>query len=172
MKLIAAVDKNWGIGKDNQLLVHLPEDMKFFRETTTGHVVIMGRKTLESFPNQAPLKNRVNIVLTKDLSYQVEGAVMVHSVEELDQVLSDYKNQEQFVIGGESIYGQLLDRCDTAYITKIHKGFSADAFFPNLDEKEDWSVVEKGEEKQKDDITYQFVTYQKEKTEEGLKKTN
>ena len=103
MNLIVAVDKNWAIGKDNKLLVSIPDDMKFFRETTSGKVVVMGRKTLESFPNGKPLKNRVNIVLTRDESYQVKDAIVVHSKEELDKELAKYNSDDIFVIGGESI---------------------------------------------------------------------
>ena len=118
MNLIVAVDNNWAIGKNNGLLVRIPEDQKFFRQTTTNHVVVMGRKTLESFPNKIPLPNRVNIVLTKNLDYQAKDAVIVHSVEELFEVLKDYKDREIFVIGGQSIYEQLLPYCDVAHVTK------------------------------------------------------
>lgn len=136
MNLIAAVDKNWAIGRNNKLLVSIPDDMKFFRETTTGKVVVMGRKTLESFPGKKPLKNRVNIVLTGDRSYQADGAVIVHDMEELHEELKKYPSEDIYVIGGESIYKQLLDECDVAHITKIDFAYEADAWFPNLDEKE------------------------------------
>lgn len=141
MNLIAAVDKNWAIGRNNKLLVSIPDDMKFFRETTTGKVVVMGRKTLESFPGKKPLKNRVNIVLTSDNSYQVDGAVIVHDMDELHEELKKYDSQDIYVIGGESIYRQLLDECDVAHITKIDFSYEADAWFPNLDEKEEWVVT-------------------------------
>lgn len=161
MNLIAAVDKNWAIGLNNKLLVSIPDDMKFFRTTTTGHVVVMGRKTLESFPNQAPLKNRVNIVLTTDKNYVKDGAVIVHSVEELQQELQQYDSQEIYVIGGESIYRQLADLCDTAYITKIDYAYDADAYFPNLDEKEDWKLADEGEEQTCFDLEYSFNRYER-----------
>ena len=119
MNLIAAVDKNWAIGRNNKLLVSIPDDMKFFRETTTGKVVVMGRKTLESSPGKKPLKNRVNIVLTGDRSYQADGAVIVHDMEELHEELKKYPSEDIYVFGGESIYKQLLDECDVAHITKI-----------------------------------------------------
>lgn len=93
MNLIAAVDKNWAIGRNNKLLVSIPDDMKFFRETTTGKVVVMGRKTLESFPGKKPLKNRVNIVLTGDRSYQADGAVIVHDMEELHEEIEKYPSE-------------------------------------------------------------------------------
>ena len=100
MNLIVAVDKNWAIGMNNKLLVSIPQDMKFFRETTKGKVVAMGRKTLESFPGGQPLKNRVNIVLTSDKNYQVKGTVVVHTIEEMVEELKKYEDEEIFVIGG------------------------------------------------------------------------
>ena len=97
MNIIVAVDKNWAIGKDNKLLVSIPSDMKFFRETTTGKVVVMGRKTLESFPGGQPLKKRTNIVLTSDRNYKVKDAIVVHTVEELLQTLKAYKQEDIYV---------------------------------------------------------------------------
>ena len=161
MNLIAAVDKNWAIGRNNKLLVSIPDDMKFFRETTTGKVVVMGRKTLESFPGKKPLKNRVNIVLTSDNSYQVDGAVIVHDMDELHEELKKYDSQDIYVIGGESIYRQLLDQCDVAHITKIDFSYEADAWFPNLDEKEEWVVTADSEEQTYFDLEYYFYKYEK-----------
>ena len=161
MNLIAAVDKNWAIGRNNKLLVSIPDDMKFFRETTTGKVVVMGRKTLESFPGKKPLKNRVNIVLTSDNSYQVDGAVIVHDMDELHEELKKYDSQDIYVIGGESIYRQLLDECDVAHITKIDFSYEADAWFPNLDEKEAWVVTADSEEQTYFDLEYHFYKYEK-----------
>ena len=161
MNLIAAVDKNWAIGRNNKLLVSIPDDMKFFRETTTRKVVVMGRKTLESFPGKKPLKNRVNIVLTSDNSYQVDGAVIVHDMDELHEELKKYDSQDIYVIGGESIYRQLLDECDVAHITKIDFSYEADAWFPNLDEKEEWVVTADSEEQTYFDLEYYFYKYEK-----------
>lgn len=161
MKLIAAADKNWAIGYKNDLLVSIPEDMKFFRETTKGHVVVMGRRTLESFPGGRPLKNRVNIVLTSDLSYEKEGARIVHDIPELQRELEAYANEEIFVIGGGSVYKQLLPLCDTAYITRIDKAFPADTYFPNLDEEPDWKVTQQSEEYTHEDLRYHFLTYER-----------
>ena len=122
MNLIVAVDRNWAIGKDNKLLVSIPDDMKFFRETTTGKVVVMGRKTLESFPNSKPLPNRVNIVITRDMNYDAKGAVVVHSKEELDKELEKYNSDDIYIIGGESIYRLMLDECDRyIYCNQIHE---------------------------------------------------
>ena len=141
MKAIAAADKNWGIGYKNRLLVSIPSDMKFFRQTTTGKVVVMGRKTLESFPNGMPLKNRTNIVLTSNRNYQVKDAILVHSEEELLEELKKYNSEDIYVIGGESIYRMFLPYCDTALVTKIDHAFQADAYFPDLDAMDDWKKI-------------------------------
>ena len=147
MKAILAADKNWGIGYNNHLLVSIPSDMKFFRQTTTGKVVVMGRKTLESFPNGMPLKNRTNIVLTGNQNYQVKDAVVVHSEDELMEELEKYDQDDIFVIGGESVYRMMLPHCDTVYVTKIDRAFQADTFFPDLDEMDEWVMTEESEEK-------------------------
>lgn len=161
MNLIVAVDKNWAIGNKNQLLVRIPADQKFFRETTTGKIVVMGRKTLESFPNGLPLKNRTNIVLTSDRSYAVSGAVVVHSMDELHEELKKYPSEDIFVIGGETVYRQLLDECDTAHITKIDYAFEADTYFPNLDERDDWEITADSEEQTYFDLEYYFYKYER-----------
>ena len=161
MNLIVAVDKNWAIGNKNQLLVRIPADQKFFRETTTGKIVVMGRKTLESFPNGLPLKNRTNIVLTSDSSYAVPGAVVVHSMDELHEELKKYPGEDIFVIGGETVYRQLLDECDTAHITKIDYAFEADTYFPNLDERDDWEITADSEEQTYFDLEYYFYKYER-----------
>lgn len=161
MNMIAAVDKNWAIGKDNKLLVSIPADMKFFRETTTGKVVVMGRKTLESFPGGLPLKNRVNVVLTRNSAYQVKGAVIVNSKAELLEELKKYDSKDVYVIGGASVYGMLLDDCDVAHITKIDYAYEADAYFPNLDQNEDWEITADSEEQTYFDLEYYFLKYQR-----------
>ena len=117
MKAILSADKNWGIGCNNKLLVSIPSDMKFFRETTTGNVVVMGRKTLESFPNGLPLKNRTNIVLTGNRDYHVKDAVIVHSQDELMDELKKYDTENVYVIGGERVYRMMLPSCDTVFVT-------------------------------------------------------
>lgn len=163
MNLIAAVDENWAIGKNNQLLVRIPADQKFFREMTTGRVVVMGRKTLESFPNGQPLKNRTNIVLTHNKDYAVKDAVVVHSMDELHEELKKYDSDDVFVIGGEKIYEQLLDECDVAHITKIDFAYDADAYFPNLDKNPDWEITGDSEEQTYFDLEYYFYRYEKKK---------
>ena len=161
MNLIVAVDKNWAIGMDNKLLVSIPQDMKFFRETTKGKVVAMGRKTLESFPGGQPLKNRVNVVLTSDKKYNVKGTVVVHSIDEMVEELNKYNDEDIFVIGGESVYRQLLPYCKKAYITKIDHEYLADAFFPNLDQEKDWVITADSEEQTYFDLEYVFTIYER-----------
>lgn len=161
MNLIVNVDKNWAIGLGNKLLVRIPQDMKYFRTMTTGHVVVMGRKTLESFPESKPLKDRVNIVLTTDPDYQAAGAVIVHSVEELKAELENYPSEEIFVIGGGQIYRQLLPFCDKAYVTKVDRAFDADTYFPNLDEDPQWRMTKVSEEETYFDLEYVFAVYER-----------
>ena len=163
MNLIVAVDKNWAIGNGNKLLVSIPQDMKFFRETTMGKVVVMGRKTLETFPGGQPLKKRTNIVITSDKNYSVKDAIVVHSIEEALEELKKYDDDEIFVIGGESIYRQMLPYCDLAHVTKIHHGYEADTYFPNLDEMDDWEVTGVSEEQTYFNLEYEFVRYERVK---------
>ena len=141
------------------MLVSIPDDMKFFRETTTGKVVVMGRKTLESFPNSKPLPNRVNIVLTKDAKYEANGTIIVHSKEELNEELKKYNSDDIYVIGGESIYRLMLDECDRAFVTYVDYSYDADTYFPNLDEMSDWKLAEESEEQTYYDIEFYFRTY-------------
>ncbi len=163
MNLIAAVDRNWAIGLENKLLVSIPEDMKFFREHTTGKVIVMGRKTLESFPGGRPLPKRVNIVLTHQMDYHPKDVLVAHNEEELRELLQDYPSQDVYIIGGETIYRQFLDWCDVAHITKIDFSYKADAYFPNLDEREDWKVEEYSDENTYFDLEYTFVKYVRKK---------
>ena len=161
MNLIVAADKNWGIGKDNKLLVSIPSDMKFFRQETMGKVVVMGRKTLESFPNGLPLKNRTNVVLTSDKNYQVKDAVIVHSIDEVLEELKKYDDDEIYVIGGGKVYEELLPYCDVAHVTKIDFAFEADTHFPNLDEDSEWEITAASDEQTYFDLEYTFVKYER-----------
>ncbi len=160
MQLVAAADSNWAIGKDNGLLISVPEDMQFFRKLTTGNVVVMGRKTLESFPKGRPLQNRVNIVLTKQDNYDGKGAVVVHSKQELFAELQKYADDKIFVIGGESIYRLLLPYCNRAYITKLDYRYDADTWIPNLDEEDGWKQVMESEERTYFNLIYHFTAYE------------
>lgn len=163
MNLIVAVDANWGIGNQGELLVRIPNDHKHFREETTGKVVVLGRKTLQTFPQGLPLKNRTNIILSANPRYEVRDAVVVHSVEELLEMLKQYESQDVYIIGGESVYRELLPYCDTAHVTKIDHSYQADAFFPNLDAMEDWEITADSEEQTYFDIEYTFLKYERKK---------
>lgn len=161
MKLIVAVDKNWAIGNKGGLLVSIPEDMKFFRETTTGKVVVMGKNTLISFPGSKPLKNRENIVIALEKDYKVEGATVVYSIEEALEAVKEYNTDDVYVIGGGSIYKQMLPYCDTAYVTYMDYAYEADTYFPNLDEDSEWKLDKESEEQTYFDIEYYFRTYKR-----------
>ena len=160
MNVIAAVDENWAIGNRNELLVRIPADHKFFREETTGKVVILGRKTLQTFPGGLPLKNRENLILSGNENFKVKDAEVFNSIEELLERLKDYDTEAVYVIGGESIYRQLLPYCDTAHITKIDRAYEADAFFPNLEEDPEWELTGESDEQVYFDITYHFQKYE------------
>ncbi len=163
MDIIVAVDEKWGIGKDGDLLQRISRDMKFFREKTTGNVLVMGRKTLESFPNKKPLPNRINIVLTTNKTYEAEGVVLCHDIAALPDVLKDYSDKEIFVAGGGTVYEQLLPLCEKAFVTKIYHTYPADTHFPNLDENPDWTLTEKGEMQEENGVRFSFDTYEKRK---------
>lgn len=163
MNIIVAVDEKWGIGYKNELLVRIPADQRFFRETTTGNVVIMGRKTLESFPGGQPLKNRTNIVITSKEDYQLKDAIVVHSVEEALEQVKDVPSENVYVIGGASIYEQMLSLCDTAHVTKVNYTYQADTYFPNLDDMTEWEITGESEEQTYYDLEYTFVKYEKRK---------
>ncbi len=159
MNIIVNVSRTWGIGKDGDLLFHIKGDMKFFKETTINNVVVMGRKTLDSLPNGLPLKDRVNIVLTRNRDFRRDGVVVVHSVDELLEEIKKY-NTEIFVIGGGEIYNMLLPYCDKAYITKVDSDKEADTFFVNLDEDDTWKA-ESQSDIMGEKLKYRFVVYNK-----------
>lgn len=161
MNLIVAVDSNWAIGYKNDLLVRIPADQRFFRETTTGKVVIMGRKTLESFPQKQPLKNRTNIVITKDMNYTVKDAIVVHSIEEAIEQVKDVPSEDVYVIGGATIYEQMLPYCKVAHVTKIDFEYQADTHFPNLDKDPEWKLVADSEEQTYYDLVYYYNRYER-----------
>ena len=163
-KIIAILhcDAEYGIGKKNDLLFRLPKDMAFFRKTTSGHTVAMGENTLLSFPNQAPLKNRVNIVLSQDPSHNYDGCVNVHSFEEFLKVIEDAKKQDDvFIIGGASIYRQMLPYCDEVLLTKVDEIGGAETFFPNIDEDPSFECVYVSEPEDDNGHTIRFTRYEK-----------
>lgn len=161
MNLIVAVDSNWAIGNQDKLLITIPNDHKHFREETTGKVVVLGRKTLQTFPQGLPLKKRTNIILSRDSEYTVKDATVVHSLEELLEELKQYESEDVYVIGGESVYRQLLPYCDTAHVTKIDHAYQADTYFPNLDQDPDWEITADSDELTYFDIPYRFVQYER-----------
>ena len=161
MRLIVAVDKNWGIGKNNDLLVSIPSDKKFFRQETTGKVVVMGRKTLESFPGGLPLKNRTNVVLTRNAGYRAKDTVIVHDIPELLEELKKYPSDAVYVVGGGTVYEELLPYCDEAYVTKIDFAYEADTYFPNLDQMPEWEVTASSEEQTYFDLEFEFLQYER-----------
>lgn len=160
MKAIVVVDKNWGIGRNKKLLVHLPGDLKYFKEHTLGKTIVMGRETLESLPGGKPLLNRNNIVLTRNKDYGTD-CIICHSKEELLKMLKNGNTDEVFIIGGEKVYKQFLPYCDTCYVTKIDKIFDADKFFHNLDKDENFSVVDESEVIEENGTRYKFVEYRR-----------
>ena len=157
---IVHADKEWGIGKNGDMMFSLPKDMKFFRETTTGHTVVMGGNTLRSFPNQKPLKNRVNIVLTR--KQVCDECVAVRSYDELKAEMKKRGNEDIYVIGGGEIYRELLPYCHYAYVTKVDAIGGATVFFPNLDNHPDFKCVSEGKPIDDNGHTVRFTTYQNE----------
>ena len=158
MNLIVAVDRNWGIGNKGELLVRIPEDLRRFKKLTTGKVVVLGRKTLETFPDKKPLPNRTNIILTRNTEFKVDGAIVVHSIEELLEELKNYNSDDIFIIGGQSIYEQMLPYCDAAYITTIQNVYDADAYFPNLCDLA-WKTSACSEDHEYNGIKYYFTLF-------------
>lgn len=168
MNQIVAVDRNWAIGKDGGLLVSIPEDMKFFRTMTKGKTVIMGRKTLESFPGGSPLKGRRNIVLTRQTSCDLKGAERAASVDEALDMVKGEEPDNVFVIGGSTIYEAFLPYCDTCYVTRIDYEFEADTWYPNLDTDPEWEIAAESETKTAGEMTFRFVSYRKRGQAGGL----
>lgn len=163
MILIFAVDNNWNIGYDGDLLYKISEDLKRFRRLTEGNIIIMGRRTFESLPDKKALPNRINIVITRDKEYKAEGAIVINSLEELFPLLKELNpnnEMENFIIGGGEIAKQTISYCNKAYITKIFKFFeNADTFIPNLDLLDDWKIVKESQVYKQDDLEYKYVDY-------------
>lgn len=161
MKTIVAVDNNWGIGKEGGLLVHLPGDMQYFKEKTTGKVVVMGRTTFESLPGKKPLKDRVNIVLTRNSDFAPEGCIRCSSMGELFKVLENYDMEDVFIIGGADIYRQFSPYCSGHLVTKINAVFDADKHFENLDLRGDLELVGESEAQNDNGVEYRFTEYRR-----------
>ncbi len=159
MNMIVAVDRNWGIGKDNKLLASVPGDMAFFKSMTMDKVVVMGRRTLESMPGKRGLRNRINYVLTRSTDFTAERCIVVHSEEELFSELAKYESDEVFLIGGASLYNKYYDRCEKLYVTKLQADLGADTFIVNLDEDERYAIADESELHEENGISYKFCTY-------------
>ena len=161
MKMIVCVSENFGIGLNNELLFSLPPDMKFFRETTSGKVVVMGRGTLDSFPGGRPLKNRINIVLTRDRNFIREGAVVCHSTEEVLDYVKQFDSDDVFVIGGGQIYEMFRPYCDEALVTKVMEKAECDTFFFDIDKDPEWSLYQESEIMEHEGLNFSFCTYKR-----------
>lgn len=160
MNVIVNTSKDWGIGKNGNLLKYLKPDMKMFRETTSGGVVIMGRKTLESFPNCQPLKNRVNIVISANPDFCCEGAIVCRSPEEALKAAGSYDDEKVYIIGGGSIYSRFLPYCKAAIVTRMELTAEADTYFPNLDNDPNWELVWEGEMQEYEGLRFRFTRYE------------
>ena len=161
MNLIVAVDNKWGIGRDGGLLARLPGDMRYFREHTSGKVVVMGRKTLESLPGRKGLRDRENYVLTTNKDFEADGCCAIHSEDELWDVLSKYEPDDVFLIGGASLYNWFYNMCDRLYVTKMDADLNADTFITNFDEDGGFEIISESKPVTENGITYRFVVYQK-----------
>ncbi|MBD5466759.1 MAG: dihydrofolate reductase [Lachnospiraceae bacterium] len=161
MNMIVAVDANWAIGNKGKLLVSIPNDHKMFREMTTGKVIVYGRKTLMTFPQEQPLTGRTNLILSANPSFTKKGAQVFHSEDELLDELKKYDDGDVFIVGGESVYRLMLPYCDTVHVTKIDHTYAADAYFPNLDESQDWEITADSDEHTYFDIPYTFYRYER-----------
>ena len=158
MELIVAVYDDWGIGREGTQPIALSADRKFFRETTRGAAVIVGRRTIEDFPGKKPLPGRVNLAMSRTEA-EIPGFTVCHSPEE---VLAQTKNVPRaFVIGGGSVYRQMLPYCDRAYVTKVHTTPESDTFFPNLDEDKDWYLAETLQSGEENGIAYEMCLYRR-----------
>ena len=161
MNLFVSVTQNWGIGCENKLLFHVSHDLIRFKEITTDNVVVMGHNTLKSLPGGRPLKNRTNIVLSRDTSLTIPGVIIYNSIGQLLEGLKNYNPEDVFVIGGEAIYTALLPYCKKAYITKFRATPKADTFLPNIDEMPDWVLAEESEEYEHEGLVYTFCLYER-----------
>ena len=160
LRAILCCDNKFGIGKKNDLLFHLPLDMKFFRETTSGHTVAMGENTLISFPNSKPLKNRTNIVLSGDTTHNYEGVINVHTMEDFKKAINEsLQDGDVYIIGGASIYNQMLPYYDEIYLTKVNEDGQAEVFFTNVDENSSFELVKTSETFKDNGHEIRFCTY-------------
>ena len=165
MNAIVACDRNWGIGKNNDLLVKIPGDMKYFREKTRNSIIIIGRKTLESFPGAKPLPYRTNIVLTRNRQYENDECIVCHDVDELngkiDELLKEEPGRDIYVCGGGEIYRMLIHMCDEVLVTKVDVEMEAETFFPDMDADPAFEMTWEGDEREELGMKYRFTKYEK-----------
>jgi len=159
MNAIVAVTQNWGIGCKGKLLHSIPADMRHFKSLTEGKIVVMGHETFKSLPGCRPLSNRLNIVLSANKALTIEGATICNCLNELENFLQTQNSNDVFVIGGQAVYEQLLEKCTHAYITKIHTQATADTFFPNIDALPQWQLENESALEYYEGVSYRFCTY-------------
>ncbi len=161
MNLYVTADSNWGIGHNDELLIQIPRSQKMFLEETKGKVVIMGRKTLATLPQGLPLAGRTNIVLSKNEDLKIKGATVINSVEALLDEVKQYSEKDVYVIGGESVFEQLLPYCNVAHVVKLDHAYNANKYFVNLDKATDWIMTADSDEFTYFDIAYEFLKYER-----------
>ena len=159
MNMIAAVDIHHGIGMDGHMLYAIPEDLRRFREMTLCKAVVMGRGTFDALPGASALPGRTNIVLTRDKDWKADNCTVCHSLQELWRAVTPFQRDDVFVIGGESVYTQLMDYCAKAYITRIFDSKPADRFFPKIEEDVNWALVKESEMKEYNGVRFCYQEY-------------
>lgn len=164
MNFIVAVDNNYAIGRNGGLIYSLPSDLKYFKQQTTGKVVVMGDRTYLSLPKH-PLPNRINIVLTQ-MDYELEGAITCHNLTELGETLKNYNSNDVFVIGGGSVYNLLMPYCKYAYITKIDANEPADVYINNVEKQKNWKLVKQSELFTENNLNFKFCVFENSQIKE------
>lgn len=159
MIAIVVVDKNWGIGKDGEQIVYIPGDLKRFKDFTTGNTIILGRKTMYTFPGGKPLKNRRNLILSRNPDFKVEGGEVYPDLDSLMEHVTD--SDSTYVVGGAMVYHTMIGQCDRAYVTKIDAEYPADCWFPNLDADPNWEIEWEGEQLEHEGVKYRYVNYRR-----------
>lgn len=162
VSMIVTVDNNWAISKEHKPLITIPEDVKFVRDTTYGQIIIAGRHTFEHTFSGKVLPNRTMIIVSKDESYKVKGAVIVHSTPEAYSAAKSM-NRDIYVLGGKGIYADFLKYCDEIHVTAVDYSYTADSYFPNLDKLPEWVMVDESEEQTHFDVVYYFRRYVRRK---------
>ena len=163
LSMIVTVDRNWAVSNQHKPLISIPDDIKFIRDTTYGQVVIIGKHTYENFFDSKLMANRITIIVTKDENFTAPGAIVTHSSTQAVLAAEKYSGRDIYVLGGKKLYSDLLPICDEVHLTAVDYMYSADAYFPNLDKKPEWVLVEESEEQTHFDIIYRFRHYLRRK---------